>query len=1455
MYQNFIQINYIMGKFTRLLSSVLLLAGFAATSSAAGFSDAAKEKASVSNAGIKARLTTAVTEATSSEIPTIKLKEGKVAPYAFSTASVKRSSLKGAKVKAMEVSGEKLQMNFDCDTAFFSSGPVKIEKIGTDSLAFWYLGNHISDSVSVKAKVDWAKGTLAIDPQLMFVSSSYGDCYMYAINPIAKTYDRTTQITGKIEDDQITLSPWACIIVSEGTYKGYAIGTFLSMTVIKDYNAKMTGTAINSDSTETAVEYKLYVEQTASNQVRVYNFAGISSCVDIDIRSNKTLYIAPHYLFKSSNYGYFYNYKADWSTGYYYPRQKTVGTADTNKLSWGNWTIASSNGKYIYAKYKDSEIALPFDLTFPAGQTQEGFKGAGTADDPYLIENAADLFALSDSVNNSIRQDTTIKYVRAYEGKYFKQTANINMKGYRFTPIGGSDDYFRFAGTYDGGNKTIQNLDVETGSRGYCALFGAVDTMGVIKNVKMDSPRSKAQYYYTGTVAAFCMGTVDNCSVSKASVSGQYCVGGVIGYAGPTTNASFTNGIVIGETQVGGVIGVTRNPVSKLYSTGSTITCTSSYESSSAGGVVGYVSQERKGRVSDCYFSGNVVMSFGNEYAGTVVGIAVESTVERCFSIGQLTALKSISSGAVGGIVGGAQGVTISNCHFAGNLTASTINAGHMLGYCINVNMTGYSDHSTISNCFTTGYALMGTTTQAYNPYVGRFDTTTGGSAPVIENCKYDAQMVALIKDKSGSSTTAEMATATAWDNFDTNVWVFSDGIYPRVKGLETTSVAKVAASPVFFASTSETTEGVTKDFTVSTANSVTWKAKANGTLGTAGNGINIESANVYLNGSFATDTLYASYTNMQKWVVIKTSPSTVFEGKGTADDPFLIKTKDDLIKLSKGTSDNRLTFDGTYFLMTNDIDLEYDTVFKGISSTDKEAYAFGGIFDGGNHSIHRCKLQFATLDADNKISTTHSSKRGFISTLKTIGTVKNLRIASDCEFIFYSQSAAVVGYNYGGTIENCRNYANVTGYSGNIGGISSYCKKGSVVRDCYNSGCITTGFYNASGIVVFNYGVLDNCQNDGEIRFKKLSESYKESNCYSSAGICNSNLGDGMITNVLNTGYIHTNKYTGGICSVYNGTKDKLFMKGALNLGMLDITTTSASDKATIGNIVGKLYKTAACENVYYDAQVSTFAQAHSGDIAGGIGATTDELTSGKALEGLSTDYWYFEKGKYPVLKTFMDEQGSKAAAVSVVNFNSSSRSDSIKVDADLASADSLSWRVVKGKAFKVDGNVLCMDPADVLSDTLVATYGNFVKRIPIVAMPDSVAVPVITSATVDGKTIITITTDTEGAAIYYTIDGNDPSTSSDQYKEGGVELTKAGEFTVKAIATKHNFYASAIAVAKITVMGVDDVDASKAVLGKKYVSASGITSDTPFEGMNIVITLYEDGTQSVEKKVLTAE
>ena len=102
-------------------------------------------------------------------------------------------------------------------------------------------------------------------------------------------------------------------------------------------------------------------------------------------------------------------------------------------------------------------------LTLAAGSALGSYSGgSGTAEDPYLISNAADLNTLGDT--------------SADWNKNFKLTADINMSAYTGTQykiIGSDYPGAPFTGTFDGDGHVIRNLTYTTTDIvDYVGLFG-----------------------------------------------------------------------------------------------------------------------------------------------------------------------------------------------------------------------------------------------------------------------------------------------------------------------------------------------------------------------------------------------------------------------------------------------------------------------------------------------------------------------------------------------------------------------------------------------------------------------------------------------------------------------------------------------------------------------------------------------------------------------------------------------------------------------------------------------------------------------------------------------------------------------------------------------------------------------------------------------------------------------
>ena len=172
--------------------------------------------------------------------------------------------------------------------------------------------------------------------------------------------------------------------------------------------------------------------------------------------------------------------------------------------------------------------------------------GTGTQQDPWLITSQADLIALAEFLNsgNAETFDTENAGVGNCHGYYFKQTADIDLTGVTWEPIGYSGGGYYFAGNYDGDGHTISNA-TSTGkndANGFATagIFGWV-VFGSVENLHVKNANFVAtghnEYSYVGGIAGVCYGSsIKNCSVVDSSLESRRdnnnnCAGSIVGYS------------------------------------------------------------------------------------------------------------------------------------------------------------------------------------------------------------------------------------------------------------------------------------------------------------------------------------------------------------------------------------------------------------------------------------------------------------------------------------------------------------------------------------------------------------------------------------------------------------------------------------------------------------------------------------------------------------------------------------------------------------------------------------------------------------------------------------------------------------------------------------------------------------------------------------------------------------
>lgn len=326
--------------------------------------------------------------------------------------------------------------------------------------------------------------------------------------------------------------------------------------------------------------------------------------------------------------------------------------------------------------------------------------GSGTKNDPYLIGTGAELAWFADQVKN---------------GKITlcaKLTADIDLNGHPWTPIGGFGSSKNYQGTFDGCNSTVNGLYVS--GKSYAGLFGVIGASGVVERLIVAGTISITSVSGNGIdnvgaggIAGYCKGTIFQCSssvyISNTGMNYSAVAGGIVGRAaeGAIVDSCNNYGTVGSQKNInyaGGIVGVAcenaviryctngnEGAVNGVQGVGGIVGLLTDYaqvrlcENSSAvqgesrvGGIVGWVGKANyiSGSVLDVIImnvlnkapvsgsSGSPVMNYGTGGivgcidTGSNTGLTGPCTLSYAYNTGSVTDNGSTTAQGVGGIVG-----------------------------------------------------------------------------------------------------------------------------------------------------------------------------------------------------------------------------------------------------------------------------------------------------------------------------------------------------------------------------------------------------------------------------------------------------------------------------------------------------------------------------------------------------------------------------------------------------------------------------------------------------------------------------------------------------------------------------------------------------------------------------------------------------------------------------------
>lgn len=846
----------------------------------------------------------------------------------------------------------------------------------------------------------------------------------------------------------------------------------------------------------------------------------------------------------------------------------------------------TDTGLYIGTEYKyyvkSSNQWTSIDSNQVTGETILLYlNGSGTQDSPYLISSADDLVEFSELINDPLTN-------KMFVNCYYKQTADIDMTGNAFTPIGIQSASFK--GNYNGNYCKINGLQLNT-SAAYTGLFGRCGK-ATISNLVVHGTVSSTKNVVGGIAGEIGYGgKIENCAF-YGDVSGADYVGGIVGNIenGGTITRCYHMGNVTGNKYVGGIAGEARVgknanssniKISSSYHAGGTVSGTSN------GGIVGIedVGTAKQCSVTyiDCFYLKGSASYATN--GGTDAGILVAADTVFQNLVETLGAPYTD-----GGTTNNHYPVFIWESElyeFQGQGTSSSpylitnaeelrIVSEYVNDKYLNVRYGNafYMQTANI-NLANEAFTPIGNESTPFNgAYNGGYYTISGLNSTGKDAGLFGYAITISIKNLIVSGKVSADRNAGGLLGISTEYVELTQCAFDgTVNGADcggligkVCSTGKIADCYQNGAITGTNAGGLVGSFEcekTASDESLVITASYHGDGSVSGGGaiglINGDSNAVYtenvyylkntatkagnaivVNESVLKDlaiTLekpYVNHTMNNGYPVFSWQVSRYeFEGNGTVNSPYIIATADDLIALQTYVNDPSFNsvYGSAYYLQVADIDLgdkEWDAI--GINSD----CAFNGVYDGN----------FCTVYGLNAYGDTYSGLFG------QVGATSGGRNAGVYNLIIkYGTSCSATGVT-GGTAAVLMNGASVDSCSV-IGDLSGGTGVGGVVGIVRKSANISNSFHNGNVVGTSKAGGIVGYVESGTARIE---------NCYHTNGV--------VVADEYCGAIVGFSKGTASISNCYylNGTADGA-VNGTANSGVMSVNATVLQNlSATLG-------------------------------------------------------------------------------------------------------------------------------------------------------------------------------------------------------------------------------------------------------------------------------------------------
>ena len=835
-----------------------------------------------------------------------------------------------------------------------------------------------------------------------------------------------------------------------------------------------------------------------------------------------------------------------------------------------------------------------------------------------------------------------------------KLTADIDMSGVTWTPIGKSTSGYQYTGQFDGGGHTITGLTVSGTS--YRGLFGYING-GTVKDLTLEEVAISVTSQYVGGIAGYVTGTaIENCHVVSGTMYSSYSstaagacanIGGLVGAMFNSSKISdcTNNATITGQTYIGGVVGRDNaSTVTKCVNTGA-VTGTKFNSMDSVGGVVGYMTGAAAG-VEQCYNTGDVKGTGGSIPIGGIVGNVVSGRVISCYNHGNVSSIATNTNSRVGGIVGTLGTATVRGCYSTGLVTVDTTTVGYVglaVGYAVDAQVAQITSNCCIASEGSTPTKTIGYTALATDANVKILTADELKSNVGLTDLNGDYRD--FVADFEGAAGINGGYPILRWQTEDTTTFTGVTLGDENQKFYIIDDTFNKAGYYVWANYSDGTRERIT-DYTIS-------KTTESGYMALADNQILISGTCNGQDYSFTIDiTVIASSISQDE------------------DGYYLLLTVEDMRWFADHVNNGHASVNGR---LMADIDLSGVTWTPiGTSSAH-----FQGQFDGGSHKI---------TDLTITATSGHRGLFGYISG----GTVKDLNL-ENVAITASNNVGGIAGYVTGGTIENCAvtgniNSDGIAAASGSrVGGIAGYVTNGTI-ENCHftgsvtgsNSSVTTSSVAYSGGIAGYvTNGTIENCHTGGSVTGIDTSSTDA---C--AGGIVGYTYTSSQVNNCYSTSEVSATEYAGGICgsNYSSATIDNCV---ALNASL----TGGTSAGRICGTTAGTMTNNYAWNNLPVNGSVITNGAADNRN--GGNRSSKSLMTAEGWPEVFKNSPWSYTAGYLPTL-TALDETPSEPLATRGITFGITLDSDAavtINVwdsDGDEITETAGFYKLIVGEAYR---------------------------------------------------------------------------------------------------------------------------------------------------------------------------